>query len=183
MDIGYARIATTKQNLARQLDALAVAAEGSENQRIYVDKKSGRPRTGQEFRKPCARRLQGSPRQAGPPHQSRLVVTSVDACLEGCTRASGEYLPGRKELEQQISDYGRGGGVLVSVSMAAAHHDELRALPMSDLQRADLEDALKICTDPVHEREFFEEVQDETKLLRDRHRRVRNAVNHGLPLS
>jgi hypothetical protein len=94
-----------------------------------------------------------------------------------------EHHPGRKELEQEISDYGRGGGVLVSVSKAAAHHDELRALPMSDLQRADLEDALKICTDPVHEREFLEEMQDETKLLRDRHRRVRNAVNHGLPLS
>lgn len=39
MDIGYARIATTKQNLARQLDALAAA--GSEIQRIYVDTKSG----------------------------------------------------------------------------------------------------------------------------------------------
>ncbi|QOT19794.1 hypothetical protein [Paenarthrobacter sp. YJN-5] len=120
--------------------------------------------------------LQEALAQAG-----RRTAKQLRAPFDGaCAR---EHHPGRKELEQEISDYGRGGGVLISVSKAAAHHDELRALPMSDLQRADLEDALKICTDPVHERELLEEMQDETKLLRDRHRRVRNAVNHGLPLS
>lgn len=39
MDIGYARVSTTKQDLARQLDALASA--GVEREHIYVDKKSG----------------------------------------------------------------------------------------------------------------------------------------------
>ncbi|MCD4850764.1 recombinase family protein [Paenarthrobacter nitroguajacolicus] len=39
MDIGYARVSTTKQDLARQMDALAAA--GIEAKHIYVDKKSG----------------------------------------------------------------------------------------------------------------------------------------------
>lgn len=39
MDIGYARVSTTKQDLARQMDALAAA--GIDARHIYVDKKSG----------------------------------------------------------------------------------------------------------------------------------------------
>lgn len=39
MDIGYARVSTTKQDLARQMDALAAA--GIKAEHIYVDKKSG----------------------------------------------------------------------------------------------------------------------------------------------
>ncbi len=39
MDIGYARVSTTKQDLARQLDALAAA--GIEAEHVYVEKKSG----------------------------------------------------------------------------------------------------------------------------------------------
>ncbi|MFC4430966.1 recombinase family protein [Citricoccus alkalitolerans] len=39
MDIGYARVSTTKQDLDRQIDALR--QEGIAGKRIYVDKKSG----------------------------------------------------------------------------------------------------------------------------------------------
>lgn len=72
---------------------------------------------------------------------------------------------------------------MVSVAKAVAHQAEIRALPMSDLQRADLEDALAICTDPERERQLLDEMWREASLLRARHRRVRNAVNHGLPLN
>jgi hypothetical protein len=54
---------------------------------------------------------------------------------------------------------------------------------MSDLQRADFEDSLAICTAPARERRLLDEMLREAGLLRDRHRRVRNAVNHGLPLN
>ena len=88
----------------------------------------------------------------------------------------------RQELERSISKYSPSGVLLVSVAKAVARQDEIRSLPMSDLQRADLEDALAICTDPNRERQFLENMWRETGLLRARHRRVRNAVNHGLPL-
>jgi DNA invertase Pin-like site-specific DNA recombinase len=39
LELGYARVSTTKQSLGRQLDALATA--GIPDQRIYVDKKTG----------------------------------------------------------------------------------------------------------------------------------------------
>ncbi|MDV2477310.1 recombinase family protein [Rhodococcus zopfii] len=39
MELGYARVSTTKQDLDRQIDALTTA--GVDEQRIYVDKKSG----------------------------------------------------------------------------------------------------------------------------------------------
>lgn len=94
---------------------------------------------------------------------------------------SREHHEGRQELERKISTYSQ-GGVLVSVAKTVALQDEIRTLPMSELQRADLEDALAICTDPDRERKFLEEAWCETSLLRARHRRVRNAVNHGLPL-
>ncbi|RFU41621.1 recombinase family protein [Actinomadura logoneensis] len=39
MELGYARVSTTKQSLERQLDALAAA--GIPDDRVYVDKKTG----------------------------------------------------------------------------------------------------------------------------------------------
>lgn len=59
---------------------------------------------------------------------------------------------------------------------------EIRALPMSDIQRADFEHSLAICIDPARERQLLDEMWREASLLRARHRRFRNAVNHGLPL-
>lgn len=95
---------------------------------------------------------------------------------------SRERYERREDLERRISKYSRGGVRLVSVAKAVALQDEIRALPMSELQRADLEDALAICTDPDRERQLLWEMWRETELLRSRQRRVRNAVNHGLPL-
>src|ERR1035441_3457379 len=39
LDLGYARVSTTKQSLVRQLDALTAA--GIPDERIYTDKKTG----------------------------------------------------------------------------------------------------------------------------------------------
>ncbi|MGH9058468.1 MAG: recombinase family protein, partial [Acidimicrobiales bacterium] len=39
MDLGYARVSTTKQDLDRQVDALVAA--GVPEKRVYLDKKSG----------------------------------------------------------------------------------------------------------------------------------------------
>lgn len=88
----------------------------------------------------------------------------------------------REELEREISKYGPTGVRLVSFEKVVLRKDEIRALAMTRLQRADFEHALSVCTDPHQERQFLEEVWHETGLLRSRHRRVRNAVNHGLPL-
>ena len=120
--------------------------------------------------------------------QRREALVQVDRRIAGQLMApfndawSREHHEGRRELEQRISDYSHGPPA-VSVTKAVALQAELRALPMSDLQRADLEDALAICTDPERERQLLDEMWREASLLRARHRRVRNAVNHGLPLN
>ena len=86
------------------------------------------------------------------------------------------------ELERKVTTYERGAR-LVSVSGVVAHLEELRMLPMSDLQRADFEAAVTACTEPAAERRLMELVQEDTRVLQLRHRRVRNAINHGLPLN
>jgi DNA invertase Pin-like site-specific DNA recombinase len=53
MDIGYARVSTTKQDVTRQLDALAAAGVASEH--IYMDKKSGATRNCQGYMRRCAK--------------------------------------------------------------------------------------------------------------------------------
>lgn len=88
----------------------------------------------------------------------------------------------RQELEGEILDYSRGRRELL-IKKVVTLQDEIRALPMSNLQRADFEDSLLICTAPARQRQLLDEIWREAVLLRDRHRRVRNAVNHGLPLS
>lgn len=93
-----------------------------------------------------------------------------------------EHAEGRQELQGKILDYNRVGREL-SVAKVVALQSEIRALPMSCLQRADFEDGLAICTDPARERRLLDEMWREALLLRDRHRRARNAVNHGLPLN
>jgi hypothetical protein len=61
---------------------------------------------------------------------------------------------------------------VVSVAKMVAFHAEIRALPLSNLQRADFEDALAICTDPERERGLLDEMRHEMDVLRARHRRV-----------
>ncbi|WP_396276988.1 hypothetical protein [Glutamicibacter creatinolyticus] len=120
--------------------------------------------------------------------QRREALSRADRRILGQLMApfneawSREHHAGRQVLERKISNYSRSGVLLVSVAKAVTFQDEIRALPMSELQRADLVDALAICTNPERERQLLEETWRATKLLRARHRRVRNAVNHGLPL-
>jgi hypothetical protein len=111
---------------------------------------------------------------------SRAIANQLMAPFIGSL--SREHHERRQELEREISEYSSQGIRLVSVSKVVALQARVRALPMSDLQRSDLEDALAICTDPHREERFLEQMWRETGILRARHRRVRNAVNHGLPL-
>jgi hypothetical protein len=106
---------------------------------------------------------------------SQLMAPFNDAWMRGPHE-------GLRELEQRICSFSQDRR-LVSPAKAIAHQAEIRALPMSDLQRADFENALSICGDPARERQLLEEIWRETTVLRARHRRVRNAINHGLPLN
>lgn len=86
-----------------------------------------------------------------------------------------------KRIEHEVVDY-TSGRRTVSIRRVVEHAEEIRALPMSSLQRADFEYALQVVTDPAREREELTQLRNVTTVLRARHRRVRNAVNHGLPL-
>lgn len=132
--------------------------------------------------------LQVHPKRLAETLQRRDALDQADRHIAGQLTApfndawSREHHEGRAQLEQAIFDYSHGRRLL-SVARTVALQADIRALPMSGLERADFEDALAICTDPERERQLLDEMWRETSLLRARHRRVRNAVNHGLPLA
>ena len=67
MELGYERVSTTKQDLERQIEALAET--GIDRERIYVDKKSGGRSTGRDSR--------------------RCSATRARAMWSSCTRLTG----------------------------------------------------------------------------------------------
>lgn len=86
-----------------------------------------------------------------------------------------------REIERSFVHY-RHGGRVVSIAKAIEARGYVELVVMSDLEWADFDEAVAICTDPALEADLLAEVERFTTLMRDRHRRVRNAVNHGLPL-
>ncbi len=112
-------------------------------------------------------------------YASRRVGTQLSAPL--AETWSREPHPGRDALARAIITHSR-AGTFVSIAKAVELQDEIRDLPMSDLERADFEDAIAVCTDPLREEQLLDEALADTELLKKRLRRVRNAVNHGLPL-
>lgn len=105
--------------------------------------------------------------------------------LEGITALFDGNIPPSKDdgaLEKEICQYQNGGRV-VSIIKAVELRDQLLRLPMSDLARADLTASLRALTDPEYEIGLLESIRCEVKAVRTRHRRVRNAINHGNPLT
>jgi len=135
-----------------------------------------------------ARTLQVRPVPMVEALQRREALDQADRQVAGQLAApfidawSREHHEGRANLEKKIFDYSQGRR-LVSVATVVGLQAEIRELPMSDLECADFDDAVAICTDPDRERQLLDEMWSETSLLRARHRRVRNAINHGLPLA
>lgn len=91
-------------------------------------------------------------------------------------------LTDRRALEQAITHHQYGTRVVLNAKVAELQHNLLN-LSMSRLARAELTDALKIATDTAHEIVLHQQIQREVKMIRLRHRRVRNAINHGNPLT
>lgn len=112
-------------------------------------------------------------------HASSRVCTQLIAPF--AETWSREPHAGRNALARAIITHSH-AGTFVSIAKAVELQDEIRALSMSDLERADFEDAITVCTDPVRERQLLDDACLHTDLLKKRLRRVRNAVNHGLPL-
>ena len=85
-------------------------------------------------------------------------------------------------LEKQISHYDDGGRV-ISIKKAVELRGELLDLPMTNLARADLEASLTAVTEPKYETRMLDDIRTEVSGIRARHRRVRNAINHGNPVT
>lgn len=97
--------------------------------------------------------------------------------------ATTEPYKRRDQLEAEVSRYTGGGVQLVDVAKVVANVSDIRALPMTPMQRRDFEEGILACTDPAREHLVLSAAGADVALLRARHRRVRNAVNHGLPLA
>lgn len=87
----------------------------------------------------------------------------------------------RQRVERVLSS--NQGRVTFSIANILNMETDIRGLPMTWLQRADFDDALAIVTNTGQEQVALDEELLQAELLRARLRRVRNAVNHGLPLS
>jgi hypothetical protein len=89
----------------------------------------------------------------------------------------------RAILENAISKFDDSGRRIVSIHDAVNLRSELSKLPMTDLMRSDLVHAVEAVTSAEAEAALRQSIADDVGMIRRRHRRVRNAVNHGNPLS
>lgn len=104
------------------------------------------------------------------------IMAPIDRSMDFDNRAV------RRAIEQAISHHS-GDVRVVSVAKAVELRHDLLALPMTDLTRADLTDALKAVTDAEYEDALSQTQHHEVEMVRLRHRRVRNAISHGNPLT
>lgn len=105
------------------------------------------------------------------------IMAPFDKLYESAGRAE------RQALERQISHYDKRGVRIISVHKAVELRDDLLNLELSALERADLRASLEAATNAEAERGLLESHQLEVEMIRARHRRVRNSINHGNPLS
>lgn len=88
----------------------------------------------------------------------------------------------RQELERAVAP--RENGVrVVSIPDVVASQGRILELPMTDLARSDFLDAIAAVSDADREATLRHHHAELTRVTRTRHRRVRNAVTHGNPLT
>ncbi|MCD4849662.1 hypothetical protein LN996_02430 [Arthrobacter sp. AK01] len=105
------------------------------------------------------------------------VMAPFDASQDGLSD------PGERQvLERTISRFD-GESRVVSLHKAVDLREEILGLPMTALARADLTAAMEVLSRPRKEAQLLGSIRDDVRRIRERHRRVRNAVNHGNPLT
>ena len=87
-----------------------------------------------------------------------------------------------RSIEREVVKYS-GGSQVISISKALELQDKLLDLPVIHLKKVGLLDSLKAATDSTYEATLRENYRREVAMVRARHRRVRNAINHGNPLT
>lgn len=118
-------------------------------------------------------------REAG--HQFvQYILRGLMAPLEDAVGQADRSV--RTELECTVSRY-ENGRRLVNVQEVVRVRDRFEALEMAPLTRAAFEEALLAVTDPIAEDHLRDRVARDVNVLRARHRRVRNAVTHGNPVT
>lgn len=86
----------------------------------------------------------------------------------------------RRDLEQLVSRFEHGRRI-VSIPEVVRQRARFDALRMSFAARADFAEALQAVTDPEAEIQLRARVSADVALMRERYRRIRNAVTHGNP--
>lgn len=94
-----------------------------------------------------------------------------------------EFHRKREAVDRKITQRTSYGARSVHLDKAWEARDELRELAGDPATRADLELALSVISDQTEEARSKARLLDDTSVLRNRHRRVRNAVAHGNPVT
>lgn len=116
-------------------------------------------------------------------HQAeQMILKALLEPIDQSHHESKEIAETAEAIESSIVEYSEGTR-LVSLSKAWDAKEKIRALPMSLSMRTTFEDGLRAISSVDAERAVLDRARLVIETVRARHRRVRNAVTHGNPVT
>jgi hypothetical protein len=112
----------------------------------------------------------------------QMILKALLDPIDQSRHASQELAESAQAVEALIAEYSEGTR-LVSLVKAWDAREKIRSLPMSPSTRTTFEDGLSAISSTDTEQAILERCRQIIERLQARHRRVRNAVTHGNPVT
>jgi len=112
----------------------------------------------------------------------QLILTALLAPIDRNRGANRDLAQSSEALEADVAEYSEGTR-FVSLRKTWEARERLRSLPISPATRVTFEAALDAISSVAAEKELLARARAKVAIVRARHRRVRNAVTHGNPVT